>query len=527
MDLDGKNLIGGHVSAMGTDTYVGYDPRHGRELGPPFFEATREEIDTALQLADQAFYKFRTLSPEDNATFLKAILEGLNSLKDDLIERAALETGLNEERLDAEFMRTLDQIRLFAHLVREDSWVDARIDHGEADRKRRRKPDVRRMLIPIGPVAVFGASNFPFAFSVAGGDTISALAARNPVIVKAHPGHPGTSELAARAIIKAVEIYGLAEGVFSMLHGSNPEVGLALVRHPLTKAVAFTGSQRAGRALFDAATSRPDPIPVYAEMGSVNPIFILPGALREQPEKLAQGVFASVTLGVGQFCTCPGLVIGREGSELLAFAERLQRLFVQASTGPMLYTRLLRTYESSVGNLHRIPGVKLTQAAAGANRAGREAVPTLLETDGATFAQHATLRKEVFGPSTVLVKCDSQETIHRVANLIEGSLTATLHANSDDLECYRDLILLLETKVGRLIFNGYPTGVEVCPAMHHGGPFPSTLNPKYTSVGTAAIHRFVRPICYQDFPQRALPPELRDPNNRKIWRLVNGQLTKA
>ena len=527
MDLDGKNLIGGHASAMGTNTFVGYDPRHGRELDPPFFEATREEIDTALQLADQAFYKFRTLSPEDNATFLKAILEGLNSLKDDLIERAALETGLNEERLEAEFMRTLDQIRLFAHLVREGSWVDARIDHGEGDRKRRRKPDVRRMLIPIGPVAVFGASNFPFAFSVAGGDTISALAARNPVIVKSHPGHPGTSELAARAIIQAVEIYGLAEGVFSMLHGSNPEVGLALVRHPLTKAVAFTGSQRAGRALFDAATSRPDPIPVYAEMGSVNPIFILPGATREQPEKLAQGVFASVTLSVGQFCTCPGLVIGREGSELLTFAERLKRLFVQASTGPMLYTRLLRTYESSVGTLYRIPGVKLTQAAAGANRAGREAVPTLLEADGATFAQHATLRKEVFGPSTVLVKCDSQEAIHRVANLIEGSLTATLHANSDDLDRYRDLILLLETKVGRLIFNGYPTGVEVCPAMHHGGPFPSTLDPKYTSVGTAAIHRFVRPICYQDFPQRALPPELQDPNSRKIWRLVDGQLTKA
>ncbi|MGH9453349.1 MAG: aldehyde dehydrogenase (NADP(+)) [Terriglobia bacterium] len=527
MELHGKNLLGSQVSAMGNSTISAYDPRQGKTLSPPFFEATREEIHGALELAEQAFHTFRLRSPEESARFLEAIAKELKGLKDALSERAVQETGLTMDRLDAEFIRTQNQIRLFTSLVREGSWVDARIDHGDAERKPVRKPDVRRMLIPIGPVVVFGASNFPFAFSVAGGDTISALAAGNPVVVKSHPAHPGTSELAARAIVKAVKVCGLAEGVFSMLHGSDPEVGLALVRHPLTKAVAFTGSQRAGRALFDAATHRPDPIPVYAEMGSVNPIFVLPGALRERSETLAQGVIRSVTLGVGQFCTCPGLLVGVESDDLMRLTGRLKELFKQAPSGPMFYPQLLQSYQHSIDSLRSIPGVQLTSSNAVADPTKTEALPTLVETDVTTFAGHGTLRQEVFGPSTVIVKCGSREAMMQVARLLEGSLTATLHGTENDLIEHRELTSLLETKVGRLIFNGYPTGVEVCPAMHHGGPFPATLDPKFTSVGTAAIQRFVRPICYQDFPQEALPAELQDANNRKIWQMVDGQLTKT
>ncbi|MGH9446509.1 MAG: aldehyde dehydrogenase (NADP(+)), partial [Terriglobia bacterium] len=449
MELHGKNLLGSQVSAKGNSTISAYDPRQGRTLSPPFFEATREEIHGALELAEQAFHTFRLRSPEENARFLEAIAKELKGLKGALIERAVQETGLTVDRLDAEFIRTQNQIRLFTSLVREGSWVDARIDRGDAARKPVRKPDVRRMLIPIGPVVVFGASNFPFAFSVAGGDTISALAARNPVVVKSHPGHPGTSELAARAIVKAAEICELPQGVFSMLHGSDPEVGLALVRHPLAKAVAFTGSLGAGRALFDAATHRPDPVPVYAEMGSVNPIFLLPGALRERSEPLAQGIIHSVTLGVGQFCTCPGLLIGREGGDLQRLTGRLKVLFEQAPDGTMLYPRLLESYQRSTGNLRSIPGVHLTLSSAVRDPAKTEALPMLVETDAATFAQYPDLRQEVFGPSTVIVKCGSHEAMMQVARLLEGSLTATLHGTENDLIEHRELTSLLETKVGR------------------------------------------------------------------------------
>lgn len=524
MELHGKNLIGGHASGMGKTTIRAYDPRQGKTLNPPFTEANQEEIHRALELAKQAFGKLRLRSPEETAAFLEAIAKELSSLRKGLIERAALETGLTVDRFEAELVRTLNQIHLFASLVREGSWVDARIDYGDAARKPVPKPDIRRMLIPIGPVIVFGASNFPFAFSVAGGDTISALAARNPVVVKAHPAHPGTSELAGRAIVKAVDASGLPGGVFSLLHGSDPKLSLALVSHPLTKAVAFTGSQRVGRSLFDAAGSRPDPIPVYAEMGSVNPIFILPGAIRERPESLAEGVLRSVTLGVGQFCTCPGLLVGLEGDELNRLAGKLKDLFKQAPSGPMLYPRLLQSYQQSIEGLRNTPCVQLTVSKALADPTKTEALPALVETDTATFATHEALRQEVFGPSTVIVKCGSREEMMQAARLLEGSLTATLHGTESDLIDYRELISLLESKVGRLIFNGYPTGVEVCAAMHHGGPYPATLDPKFTSVGTAAIQRFVRPICYQGFPQDALPPELQDANSRKIWRMVDGQL---
>jgi NADP-dependent aldehyde dehydrogenase len=394
------------------------------------------------------------------------------------------------------------------------------------------------MLIPIGPVVVFAASNFPLAFSVAGGDTASALAARNPVVVKAHPAHPGTSELVAGAVARAVRGAGLPEGVFSMLHSTDPATSIALVRHAETKAVAFTGSLRAGRAIFDAASGRPDPIPAFVEMGSVNPVFILAGALGPapdglapdapgpSPDALARGLCNSVNLGAGQFCTCPGMIVGNDGAAFDALREKLGGLFREAAPGTMLYPGILTNYDEAAGRAAAVPGVKRTRAAQTSDPARTEASPTLLETDAATWLDNHQLKEEIFGPASVVVRCRSDADLLRVASALEGTLTATVWGTPDDLARHGDLISVLETKAGRLLFNGFPTGVEVSPAMHHGGPWPATADAKFTSVGTAAILRFLRPVCYQNLPDAALPPELRNGNPRGIWRTVDGQLTR-
>jgi len=375
-------------------------------------------------------------------------------------------------------------------------------------------------------VVVFGASNFPLAFSVAGGDTASALAAGCPVVVKAHHAHPGTSEMVARAIVKAVAEAEMPAGVFSLLYGAGHEVGIGLVKHPLTRAVGFTGSLRGGRALFDAAASRPDPIPVYAEMGSVNPVFILPGALRERAEAIAEGLKNSVTLGVGQFCTCPGLAVGLLDENFARFAEKLGGLIAGAQPGTMLYPGILEGYEAGVKRLGDLGGLQTTQSRIEADAAKTEALPAVFSTNARTFMRHHELSEEVFGPSTVVVSCDSRQEMEQIARNLEGHLTATIHGTAEDLHDYDWLVSILENKAGRLIFNGYPTGVEVCASMHHGGPYPAMTDSRATSVGTAAIYRFARPVCYQNFPQGALPVELRDVNQRGVWRLVDNQLTK-
>jgi alpha-ketoglutaric semialdehyde dehydrogenase len=378
----------------------------------------------------------------------------------------------------------------------------------------------------LGPVAVFGASNFPFAYSVAGGDTSSALAAGNPVVVKAHPAHPGTSELVARAIVLAIRDTGMPAGVFSMVHGEGHEIGLALVRHPQTQAVGFTGSLAGGRALFDEAARRPQPIPVYAEMGSTNPVFVLPGALRERGGAIASGLKQSVTQGAGQFCTCPGLVVGIGDSQFAQFHETLSELFRETTPTTMLHPGILRNYEQRLSELRQIPAVDLIRSQASANAEKTEAAAAVLSTDAATFHAHATLGDEVFGPSTLLVRCPSATELEQIAEGLSGHLTATIHGTPDDLKEFKSLIAVLENKVGRLIFNGFPTGVEVCPSMVHGGPYPATTDGRSTSVGTAAIQRFVRPVCYQNFPTDALPTELRDDNPREIWRLVDGEWSR-
>lgn len=522
MELTGKSFIGNTLSSEGTDTFEAHDPATGRALAPLFYEATPAEVDQAVQQAETAFRVYRQKSGEERAAFLEAIADEIMELGDVLIDRCRQESGLPVGRLQGERGRTTGQLRLFAQLIREGSWVDARIDRADPDRQPVPKPDVRSMQIALGPVGIFGASNFPLAFSVAGGDTASALAAGCTIVVKAHPAHPGTCELVGRAIVAAAARTGMPPGVFSMVHGHSVSVGQAIVRHPLIKAIGFTGSYRGGKAIFDEANRRPEPIPVYAEMGSTNPVFILPGALKERGEAIAAGLAGSVTLGAGQFCTNPGLVITPESAEADAFAHLSAEAIARIDSAAMLTSGILDAYEQGVQTLAALEGVEIV--ARGSRKGeGFQGAPHLLKTNAGAFRSNKLLEKEVFGPSTLLVTAPEKADLFAMAEELEGHLTATLHATEADLRAYADLVRVLERKVGRLIINSFPTGVEVCHAMVHGGPFPATTDARSTSVGTAAITRFSRPVCYQGFPQFLLPDELKDENPLGIWRIVDGK----
>ncbi|HEY7304801.1 MAG TPA: aldehyde dehydrogenase (NADP(+)) [Bryobacteraceae bacterium] len=526
MKLHGRNLLGFETSTAGGKSFRAYDPRKGQSIEPVFHEATAAEVERAMELAGHAASLFAALDADAVMRFLLAIREEILALGEQLIERADEETALGVDRLRSERDRTVNQIKLFADIVSEGSWVDARIDTALPDRKPLPRPDIRRMLQPIGPVAVFGASNFPLAFSVGGGDTISAFAARNPVVVKSHPAHPGTSELVGTAIVTAAKAAGMPEGTFSMLHSLGTDASIALVTHPKTNAVAFTGSQRAGRALFDAGARRPNPIPVYAEMGSVNPVFLLPEVLHEKGDAIAAGLYRSVLLGVGQFCTCPGLVFGLEDNAFRGFVQQLQRMFEQGIPGTMLNTSIQQGFAEKFKTASAVAGVGTTVSTQSNDPGRTEALPGLLMTDAGTWLKNEMLHEEIFGPATVVVGCRSSDDLLRCGQALEGSLTATIHGTAAELEAHRELVSVLATKAGRLIFNGYPTGVEVGYAMHHGGPYPATTDVKFTSVGAAAIYRFARPVCYQGFPERLLPQELQNANPRNIWRIVDGHLTR-
>jgi 2,5-dioxopentanoate dehydrogenase len=526
MEPSGSNLIAGEaIDGTGTGFHA-VDPATGESLQPLFRDGTAADADRALAAAETAFQQYGRAPAGTRARLLRAIADEIVELGDPLIERASRETGLPAGRLQNERGRTVGQLRLFADLVEEGSWVDARIDRPDRDRAPLPKPDLRRMLVALGPVVVFGASNFPLAFSVAGGDTASALAAGCPVVCKAHPAHPGTSEMVGRAITRAVKSTGLHAGVFSLLHGRSHEVGLALVRHPATRAVGFTGSLRGGRALFDAAAARPQPIPVYAEMGSVNPVFLLPSALRERRDALAQGLAASITLGVGQFCTNPGVVVARAGEEFDSFRDTLADRIREAPAGTMLYHGISHAYAAGVDRLRERGAASIARGSA-ATAASCAGEPSLHLTDATRFLAEPELQEEVFGPASVLVAATSTDELEQVAAALEGQLTATIHGTEEELRQHSRLVEILERKVGRLIFNGLPTGVEVGHAMQHGGPYPASTDPRSTSVGSAAIFRFARPVCFQDFPQEVLPPALRDRNELGIWRLVDGELTRA
>ena len=523
MELTEGNRIDG---APGVETDIHFramNPASGALLEPEFHEASAAEIDGAFQSAERAFRVYGRTPPQVRAVFLRAIADELIALGPQLLERANAETALPMARLEGERGRTVGQLRLFADYLEEGSWVEARIDTGNATRAPLPKPDLRRMLVPLGPVAVFGASNFPLAFSVAGGDTASALAAGCTVVFKAHPAHPGTAELAAGAIARAASRADLPAGVFSLLHGWSHNVGLSMVRHPLACAVGFTGSLRGGRAIVDAAAARSEPIPVYAEMGSVNPVFLLPSAVAARGDAVAQGLATAITMGVGQFCTNPGVIVGIGGEAFSRLATALAEKLAGADAGVMLYEQLGIAYNSAVERA-RAKEVESLTPRGDAN--GTRAHATLLRVDAARFLADRELREEIFGPVSIVVVANGAADLERVAEALSGQLTATIHGTADELREHSRLVDILQRKVGRLLFNGFPTGVEVGHAIHHGGPYPASSDSRSTSVGTASITRFARPVCFQNFPEESLPAALGGRNVLGIWRLVNGELTR-
>jgi NADP-dependent aldehyde dehydrogenase len=525
MSIEGKLIIGLSDSSKGTKTFQSYNPATGEKLPTKFHVATPEELDLAAQKAQAAFQVYRMMSGSDKAVFLDKIAEEIEAIGDPLVEIATEETGLPAARIQGERGRTTGQLRLFAQLLRDGSWVNARIETAIPDRQPIPKVDLRMMHRPVGPVTVFGASNFPLAFSVAGGDTASALAAGCPVIVKAHSAHPGTSELVGKAIQRAAAATRMPDGVFSLLHGSGTEVGAALVQHPVMRAVGFTGSFKGGMALYHLAVNRPVPIPVYAEMGSTNPVFVLPKIMAEKGAAIAQQFMASVTLGVGQFCTNPGMMIINKAEDHKDFVADLTKEFKQSKGGVMLTQGIQDAFKQGVER--HLEKASVSVIAEGDAGEGFTAVKSVLfGTNSQALADNPELAEEIFGPASVLVEAQSKDELLRVAANLEGHLTATVHGTPEELVEHSDLLALLEQKVGRLIINGFPTGVEVCHAMMHGGPFPASSDPRSTSVGTAAIYRFTRPVSYQNFPEANLPDELKTSNPLGIWRLLNGEFRK-
>lgn len=526
MELIGTSIIGFRRSTHQGETLHGFNPAIGERLMPAFYSASKTEVDQAASLAMQAFANYSHATGHEKADFLRKIAENIEALGETLITRASQETGLPPARIQSETVRTCNQLRLFAELIEEGSWVDARIDRGDPHRQPVPKPEVRSMLRPLGPVAVFGSSNFPIAFSVAGGDTASALAAGNPVIVKAHPAHPGTSELTGLSIRDAAHDCKLPEGIFSLLYDAGYEVGTELIKNPNVRAVGFTGSRSGGLALMAAAQSRPDPIPFYAEMSSINPVFILPTALRKDMDQIAAGLHASVTLGAGQFCTNPGLIVLADDDPAERFVEKLKALFASSGEFIMLTPGICSAYHSSVSRRARHAQVKTVVQSTVSPSAVCKSGAALFMTDAQSYLASPELSAEIFGPATLLVTHSNRKELLDLARNLEGHLTATVHGTPDDLKEFRDLLAILETKAGRLIFNGFPTGVEVCYAMVHGGPFPATSDARSTSVGTRAIFRFVRPVCFQNFPEAALPDELKNNNPLGIWRMLDGTPSK-
>ena len=527
MNLQGTSLLAGQfVPAHGTPFHA-QSPHDGSELPTAFFAASEAQIEEAARLASEAASAFARTSFAQRAALLEKIAEEILALDDALIACAHAETGLPKDRLTGERGRTVGQLRLFAGLLREGSWCDARIDTALPDRQPLTRPDLRRVLAPIGPVAVFGASNFPLAFSVAGGDTASALAAGCPVVAKGHPAHPGTSELAAVAISRALTQCGLPAGIFSLIQGNTPAQGLALVRNALIKAVGFTGSEKAGRALFDAAASRPEPIPVFAEMSSLNPVFVLPEALRERKDGIAEGLRNSVVLGVGQFCTKPGIVFGVAGPDWDAFKRAFAAAMAKASPATMLHAGICDSYGETVESLAKSGAVELlSESATPADPRLTQGRPAAFSTRATTYLSTPELHAEVFGPYTLLVEAEDSAQLVALSKSLHGQLTATLHATAGDLAQASALLTVLQEKAGRIVLNGFPTGVEVCPAMQHGGPYPASTDSRFTSVGTAAIQRWARPVCFQGFPQEFLPETLQNTNPLGLLRTVNGTLTR-
>ncbi len=522
MTLEGKLLIGQQaISGQQADIHA-VNPATGETLAPAYPGGGKAEVEQACELAEAAYATYRETSLEDRAVFLETIASEIEAIGEELTERGVAETGLPEARLQGERGRTCGQLRLFANVVRAGEWLDVRIDPALPDREPLPRADLRQRHIALGPVAVFGASNFPLAFSVAGGDTASALAAGCPVVVKGHSAHPGTSELVGRAIQRAVAKCNLPEGVFSLLFGSGKEIGQALVADPRIQAVGFTGSRSGGTALMATAQARPQPIPVYAEMSSINPVFLLPEALKARGKAIAEGFVGSLNMGAGQFCTNPGLVIAVQGPELDAFVEAAGEAVKGSAAQTMLTPGIHDAYQQGVERLAN--HAKVTEVARG--QAGETANPCqagLFVTQAEAFLNESALQEEVFGSTSLVIACADAKEVAKVAAQLEGQLTITLQMDDGDLATAKQLLPTLERKAGRILANGWPTGVEVCHAMVHGGPYPATSDSRTTSVGSAAIFRFLRPVCYQALPEGLLPEAIRDGNPAGVSRLVDGK----
>lgn len=524
MDITGEMLIGGAAIRGSEAPFHGVDPATGDDLAPAFGGAGKQEVERACTLAWEAFDAFRETSLEARARLLETIAAHIMDIGDALIERATAETGLPRGRIEGERARTVGQLRLFAEVVREGSFLEARIDPAMPDRKPLPRSDLRMRMVAVGPVAVFGASNFPLAFSVAGGDTASALAAGCPVVVKAHPAHPGTSELVGRAVRDAVTACGMPDGVFSLLFGAGNALGGALVADPRIKSVGFTGSRRGGVALMRIAADRPEPIPVHAEMSSINPVLILPAALAARGAAIGKALVGSMTLGAGQFCTNPGLVFAVDGPGLDALRDAAASAVSDSAAQTMLTPGMHGAYRRGVERLSGHSGLKTLARGKPGREGGYQGQAQLFTTDAATFASDPELQEEVFGASSILIRCPDVAAMREQVERLEGQLTVTLQMDEDDHAQARILLPTLERKAGRVLVNGFPTGVEVAHAMVHGGPYPATSDGRTTSVGTLAIRRFLRPVCYQDFPPALLPELLRDGNPLGTWRRIDGKL---
>lgn len=489
-----------------------------------YTDATSQEINQMMEQAWKAFHIYRNYSLQQRADFMRAIAVAMSSAEEKIIATAMKETNLPAPRLKNEFTRTLFQLNSYADACVQGNWLEARIDTAIPDRNPP-KPDIRKMLIPLGPVVVFGASNFPFAYSTAGGDTACALAAGCPVIIKAHPAHAETSELVASAILSAAKQLQLPDGIFSHIHGAGFEAGKALVSHPLTKAVGFTGSFAGGKALFDIANQRKEPIPVFAEMGSINPVYLLPEKLKTSAADIAKQYAASITLSTGQFCTNPGLIIGVESEHLRNFIQTLGNEIKHIAPTTMLHPGIAKAFAANrtkALSQDDVDTIAVSQDVAKEN----DGIPTIASATATAFLNNPVLHQEVFGPYSLVIRCKDEQELQAVAEHMEGQITSTLMATEKDMREHSLLVNTVKNTCGRIIINGVPTGVEVCLSMHHGGPFPATTDARFTSVGADGIKRFARPLSFQNYPDTLLPDELKNKNPLGIWRTVNTELTK-
>jgi 2,5-dioxopentanoate dehydrogenase len=525
MHITGKNFIGFDQSACGKVTFQTFNPNNETANEWLFTEATPEEVDAAVHLASEAFLPYQKCSGDNKALFLRNIVLELEKVKDHLLTIYGLESALSRPRAEIEFARTVEQLHAFAQLLEEGDWVEASIDTAITDRPSSPKADIRKMHIPLGPIVVFGASNFPLAYSTAGGDSISALAAGCPVLVKAHSLHAGTGNIVAQAIISAAQSSGMPNGVFSNLQGSGKKVGAQLVQHPLVKGVGFTGSIQGGRALVAHAAKRKEPIPVFAEMGSINPVVVLPSALKTDSVRWASTLAASITGSSGQFCTKPGIILGITGPLFSKFIVHLGKKLMKITPSSMLHSTIQSNYAEMTRMIARQEGVSIIGSRGNSNAVNVGEINAML-VDGKVFLENGKLAQEVFGPFSLVIQCENKNQLLGILNSLEGQLTGSIIACELELKNEPQLIEALQKKVGRMIFNGVPTGVEVCPSMTHGGPFPASSDSRFTAVGIHSIKRWVRPFSFQNWPQLLLPDELKDDNPKNILRLLNKECTR-